>query len=417
MPINSQWIDTMPLTYQHLSSPSFSANPFDLLATYREIEPITWSDELQSWVFFKHEDVKHALYSDQFTNNREVSLSFPGYDNLLPNLRLLFEDSAFSDNSEAAHIANRKMTIRVFNPRAIERLRENIGRVVNKKLLCLTNGNKHNFYGAVEEAPFEIMRQMLGVPDMSERKRQFIDSCKIMSDVFNPLLSDEKKLECNNAIGEVSDEIRRLIEERKNYPKDDLITSFYKALPDYPGLNETHIVVILSALITSGTRGILHGITMAIKTIYDHPGQLQLLQENPSLLSSTATELMRYSGTAKFLYRYVAEDILYKGHELKRGQTVMLSTISANRDESVFTNSDTLDITRSETELRKSLTFGHGHHFCLGAHLAIAQIEEVLRFFVEHVPAGAVDVVNVEYADDFLTRSISSLPIKRPPGS
>ena len=110
----------------------------------------------------------------------------------------------------------------------------------------------------------------------------------------------------------------------------------------------------------------------AMKALIDHPDQLARLQADPSLMGTAVDEMIRWTSPVKHFMRTAARDYELGGVTIKEGQDVYLSYWSANRDEDVFENPFTFDITRSPN---KHLAFGFGVHYCLGAMLARLELK------------------------------------------
>ena len=114
--------------------------------------------------------------------------------------------------------------------------------------------------------------------------------------------------------------------------------------------------------------------------LIENPSQLQLLKEHPELVNSAVDEMIRWVTPVKHFMRTAAEDAEVGNTVIRKGESVLLSYPSANRDERVFENPNMFDITRSPN---KHLSFGFGIHYCLGAMLARMELK---AFFAELVP-------------------------------
>ena len=124
-----------------------------------------------------------------------------------------------------------------------------------------------------------------------------------------------------------------------------------------------------SATISGG----LHGLV-------ENPHQLQRLRDNLDLMPLATEEMIRWVTPVKEFMRTAAEDTTVRGVPIAAGESVLLSYVSANRDEDVFTDPFRFDVGRDPN---KHLAFGYGVHFCLGA--ALARME-VNSFFTELLP-------------------------------
>ncbi len=116
------------------------------------------------------------------------------------------------------------------------------------------------------------------------------------------------------------------------------------------------------------------------------PDQRKKLQDNPDLIPNTVQEIIRWQTPLAHMRRTATEDADLFGHEIKKGDKLIMWYISANRDESVFENADQIDIERENA--RRHLAFGYGIHRCVGARLAELQI----RILLEEMAARRMQV-------------------------
>lgn len=128
------------------------------------------------------------------------------------------------------------------------------------------------------------------------------------------------------------------------------------------------------------------GLAMAI--FADNPDQWRLLVEQPELAGQAVEEVMRVWGAVSVAPRTVAEPIEVDGYPIPTGTLLALSTASANHDPEVYPDPMTFDITVQDRE--PQLTFGGGPHYCLGANLARAEMQEALPLLAEHLPEFSI---------------------------
>jgi cytochrome P450 PksS len=122
--------------------------------------------------------------------------------------------------------------------------------------------------------------------------------------------------------------------------------------------------------------------------------------------------MLRYeSPVENTITRWVAEDTEWDGSLIQRGQIVLATLLSANRDERQFPNPDTFDITR---EPNKHIAFGQGIHYCLGAPLARLEGAIAINTLLRRVPNLALSVPadSLEWNDSIQFRGLKALPIK-----
>jgi cytochrome P450 len=108
-----------------------------------------------------------------------------------------------------------------------------------------------------------------------------------------------------------------------------------------------------------------------------HPGQLALVQQDPSLLPRAVEESLRLEPAAAFVDRYATRDIQIGGADVREGDLVSVSLAGAGRDPATFPDPDTFDVRRPNAQ--QHLAFAHGPHFCLGIHLARLEAVAAVR--------------------------------------
>lgn len=116
--------------------------------------------------------------------------------------------------------------------------------------------------------------------------------------------------------------------------------------------------------------GIVHGLDQ-------FPDQRAIFESDSSVIPNAVQECIRYVTPLAHMRRTATDDADLFGHEIKKGDKLILWYLSANRDDTVFTNPDKLDITRDNA--RRHLSFGYGIHRCVGARLAELQLKILLE--------------------------------------
>jgi cholest-4-en-3-one 26-monooxygenase len=165
---------------------------------------------------------------------------------------------------------------------------------------------------------------------------------------------------------------------------DDLMQVLLDGRVDGEALPEVGLVAYVTMLIGAGLDTTRHATTGGVHALLTHPDQLALLLENPHLLDSAIEEILRFSSPVIHFMRTAIEDFEVGGQTLRAGESVALWYPSANRDESVFERAYEFDIMRDPNP---HLAFGgYGAHFCIGAHLARAQLRALFTELLELLP-------------------------------
>ena len=163
-----------------------------------------------------------------------------------------------------------------------------------------------------------------------------------------------------------------LASQRRLAAQADLVSVLIDAEVEGEKLDQLELDLFFLLLIVAGnetTRNLMSG---AMTAFFDHPDQWELLRRDRSLLPGAVEEMLRYVTPVMHFRRTATGDMELHEQEIKEGDKVVFWHTSANRDESVFDNPNSFDITRSPNS---HIAFGGGGpHFCLGANLARMEI-------------------------------------------
>jgi cytochrome P450 len=286
------------------------------------------------------------------------------------------------------HTRLRRLVGQAFSPRAADRLRPFMREVVGGLIDAVApHGRADIAVDICEPYPIPIICELLGAPkdDWQLFSRLATDVLRI----FNANLHEELPL-----IVAAQDELdvytRALIAERRTRPDQDLITALIAAEEAGDKLSEEELVMMVEAVIVGGTDTTRNQLGCAVALFAEHPEQWALLAERPDLAPRAVEETMRFFGSVRGTGRFASEDIEYRGVLFPAGTLVTPSLSSANRDAAVFTDPTRFDISR-EPSGQPQLTFGSGIHYCLGAALARAELQEALPLLAQRMPNLAID--------------------------
>ncbi len=172
----------------------------------------------------------------------------------------------------------------------------------------------------------------------------------------------------------------QVTEDRRANPTADLASAVANGTIRGEELSMIQTISYYVIAATAGHDTTASAIAGGLQALIENPDQLDLLRNDPSLYATAADEIIRWVTPVLHFMRTATEDYTIRGVTIKKGQSVLLSYPSANRDEEVFDHPQRFDITRSPN---KQLSFGFGVHYCLGAMLARMEIK---AFFGELVP-------------------------------
>src|SRR5687767_6256980 len=185
--------------------------------------------------------------------------------------------------------------------------------------------------------------------------------------------------------------IRSMVERRRSQPADDLLSDLIAAEDAGDKLSLDELVMLCQSVLMAGTDTTRNQLACSVALLADHPDQWKMLAAKPEVAAGAVEETMRHLGAVRGTARIASEDIEYRDVVFPQGALVNTSLATANMDPSVYPDPHAFDITREVTA--PHMTFGSGIHYCLGASLARAELQEALPILARRMPNMAVDGV------------------------
>jgi cytochrome P450 len=352
------------------------------------------------WAIVRHADVVRA------SRTPELFSSEPSAGSAIdtpPWLSKYFDSMINMDDPRHARI--RKVVARAFSPRLLEKMERDL-RIRATKIVDDVEGlGGGDFVTQVAQPlPMQVICDMMGIPEdqhefVARRTNTIIgftdpEYTGISRDYLvrhgapgrRHIIPFSARL--MKAGWDLIQMVRRLGEDREREPRDDLISALVSPNADGERLSPRDIGTFFILLVIAGNETTRNVIAHAVALLTRHPDQRELLMADfEGRIGSAIEEIVRYVSPVIQFRRTVTRDCELAGKEFTRGDKVMLYYNSANRDESVFTDPDRFDITRSPNP---HVGFGGpGPHFCLGANLARREITVMLRELYTRFPGCA----------------------------
>jgi cytochrome P450 len=213
----------------------------------------------------------------------------------------------------------------------------------------------------------------------------------------------------------IEEQVRRHIAFRRRKPGDDVITGLVQADVRGRPLTDDEIYSMAELLITGGVGTTASLVGQALVWLAQKPGERRRLVEDRALLDDTALEeFLRVFSPTQALARTVTKAVDLHGCRLRRGDRVLISWASANRDSAQFPDPDTVDLTRLPN---RHAAFGIGIHRCAGLHLARALSRSIIGQVLKRMPGYEVDVAGLErYPDQGVNVGWKRIPTRFVPG-
>ena len=202
------------------------------------------------------------------------------------------------------------------------------------------------------------------------------------------LLEQRQRIE--QAVAEFYEWAHALLAHRRQTPSDDLISALIAARQDEDRLSDVELVNLVLNVLVGGVDTTQSQLSHAIRLFASHPDQWALLAERPELVPQAVDEVLRFEPITPFTARVTVEDVEHRGVTFPKGTVLMISAFDGNRDRDAYVEPERFDIT-ADRDRTKPLTFGAGIHFCLGANLARAELQEALAFLSQVMPRLELD--------------------------
>ena len=285
------------------------------------------------------------------------------------------------------HQRIRRIVSPAFTPKSADRLRPFMRSVVNDLLDPICEVGRSEFVADVcEPYPIPIICELLGAPreDWELFSRLAVDIFKI----FNGNLAEDAPA-IIAASNEMDAYMLDLIAERRSAPRDDLLSDLISAEQEGDRLSTDELLSMANALLLAGTDTTRNQLACAIALFAQHPEQFELMRSNRDLTSQAVEEVMRYLGAVRGTGRYASEEIIYRDLIFPQGTLIFPNFVAANHDAQKFEEPLAFDITREGGT--PHLTFGSGIHYCLGAFLARAELQEAFSVIADRLPNLRLD--------------------------
>ena len=231
--------------------------------------------------------------------------------------------------------------------------------------------------------PIRIITEIFGADKESSKK---LDAwAPQIFKIFNSKVREDQESIRQTAL-EMKDWFQDLIDHKRNNPGSDLITTLINARDEKDYLTTGEIIMLGISILLAGVDTIRNQLSITMALMLQNSEQWSILLSNPEFYSARAAEeSMRHSAATRGTGRIASQDIEYNGVMFPEGTLVFPLFSTANRESDKFENPDVFDI-RKEIPEKQHLKFGSGIHYCLGAHLARAEMQEALITLAKHCP-------------------------------
>jgi cholest-4-en-3-one 26-monooxygenase len=383
--------------------------PHDAFRTLRREAPVFRHPEPDGpgfWALTRHADIV-AVSRDWQTFSSELGGTFidEQTDESLAKLRL-----SILAMDPPRHHRFRRLVSRGFTPRMIAGLTDTIEKRAAAIVDDIVDAGECEFVEQVAmRLPLEMICEMIGLPE-DDWHRMFELSNKLVG--FDDPDMRTSPEEGEAAATEIFAYCDAVAADRRAAPRDDLMTALVEAEVEGERLDELELNLFFVTLVVAGNETTRNLISHAMQALVDHPGEAERLRRLPELWPTAVEEMLRWGSSIHNFRRTTTCDTEIRGQHIAAGDKVVMYYLSGNRDEDVFEDPYRFDVGRTPND---HLAFGGGGvHHCLGANLARAEIQAVMRQVVDRLDGFETAGPVARLRSDFVN-GIKRMPLRFTP--
>ncbi|GAA2568229.1 cytochrome P450 [Mycolicibacterium diernhoferi] len=385
------------------------------LAWLRANQPVTWVDVppyRPFWAVTKHADIM-AIERDNelwLSEPRPLLLQAEVEDRVKADQEAGVGLRTLIHMDDPHHRDIRKIGVDWFRPKAMRDLKVRVDELAKRYVDRMAEiGPECDFVTEVAiNFPLYVILSLLGLPE-----EDFPRMLKLTQEMFGGEDAEHQRGE-----GGTEDIMAVLLDfftyfsaltaSRRANPTDDLASAIANGRINGELMSDMDTLSYYVIVASAGHDTTKDAISGGLCALVEHPDQLARLKAHPDLMGTAVEEMIRWSTPVKEFMRTATRDTEVRGVPIPKGESVLLSYVSANRDEDIFENPFTFDVARDPN---KHLSFGYGVHFCLGAALARMELNSL---FTELVPRlESIELAGVpEYSATTFVGGLKHLPIR-----
>ncbi|WP_433508644.1 cytochrome P450 [Nonomuraea sp. CA-143628] len=348
--------------------------PFDPPEELRRRQPLSrlaFPDGHMGWLVTSHALVRAVLADPRFSSRHELMRS------PLPAASTMEHPppappGMFIGMDPPEHTRYRGLLTAKFTVRRMRLLTERVEQITAELLDAMERqGPPVDLVTAyAQPIPALMICELLGVP--SAGRESFQRHAAAVNDHDIPV---EERY---GAFAELQKTLHELVLAKRAEPTDDLLSDLTTG-----DLTDEELANIGALLLGAGLDTTANMLALGTFALLSHPGQLAALRADPGITDQAVEELLRYLSIVHSGMRAALEDVELDGQLIKAGDTVVVSTLAANRDPAKFTDPDILDLRRNAAG---HTSFGHGVHQCLGQQLARVEMRVAFPALIARFP-------------------------------
>ena len=390
------------------------ADPYPLYTRLRSEDPVHYSERLQTWIVTRYDDVKSALGDDRLSSDKMafyMNTMSPKDRNDLDSLSQ-YMTRWMSMKDRPDHTRLRGLVNKAFTPKSLQDLLPEIQKICDDLVDNFISGNKKDLIEHIAyPLPATVICEMLGIPTEDQTQfRKWSNDIVAFSAGLGSMIGKVAQ-QAQTSQKALVDYCQKIIAQRRQDPKNDLISRLIAAEEDGAQLTESELYSMCVQLFVAGQETTTNLIANSVLTLIKNPEAFQLLRDDPELITSAIDEFLRYESPVQRTSRVAKSDLEIRDKLIKEGQSVILMFGSANRDPEQFPDPDQLILDRTPN---MHLAFGRGPHFCLGAPLARQEAKITLTTILDKMPNIQSSSSHFQWRPVAGFRALESLVVELP---
>ncbi|MBJ17945.1 MAG: cytochrome P450 [bacterium] len=392
----------MTVEYDPFSEEVIHGDNHAIYRRLREESPVHYMEQWNAYALSRFDDVWWACEGD-FVSNASGTTSAHLLTKVQPVLPLL------NNMDPPNHTRLRAGLRKHFMPARVRTLEPWIRELAGRLLERFADGEIHEF---VEEfaqpLAMNVGCKVVGLPPTDGDYLRALIHKFFARKPGGTGMTDEGL----SAMHEMNDYLRRVsAEQRANPPAEANAITVLHEFRDQKGnaLDDEEVGSHLSLLVIGGTDTLPKVLANLMLRLQQNPDQRVEVTSNPELAVPAFNEALRLDMPTQQMYRKITRDVERHGTTLSAGQVIALLYTAANRDHREFPDPDRFDIHRNPP---RSLGFSHGHHACIGLHVARKEGQVAISEILARFPAYEIDESGLEtYATEFV-KGYSAMPVR-----
>ncbi|HEY4455155.1 MAG TPA: cytochrome P450 [Pseudonocardiaceae bacterium] len=358
---------------QLFRSETAPADPYPLYERLRSYGPIVRISE-DIWLTTSYDLSAQVLRESVFGNDADAAGRARGGDGWRerPALRTLAGMLLMANPPR--HTQLRGLLSGYFQKNPINRTRESVRRHVAELLPELVDSGTVDFVsGFAEQLPRRVVADFIGIPQQD--RLRFRDRTLAFNVVFERDIGPAQLAEADAAAEEIEAYVRELVVSARTTPRADLISTLVEAA-DARQLPMDELVRLVFQVYNASYQTVLGLLGNGMSALLAHPDQYALLRADPGLVPGAVAEMLRWDPPVQTTGRHALVPTTVATEDIDVDELVVTVLAAANRDPARYRQPDRFDVRRAGP---RSLAFGFGIHYCIGAALATIQGEESFR--------------------------------------